>query len=101
MSARTASSCSTRTNAARRYASTCGSMPTARSGRARRTTWRIESSAVIAREGTGSRYLEPLEAKAFLTADAIFTQVHDSEPLIMHVSDFGCFGRRKSIGVGV
>jgi hypothetical protein len=34
--------------------------------------------------------LEPLEAKAFLTVDANFTQEHDSEPFIMQV----CFGRR-------
>jgi hypothetical protein len=39
--------------------------------------------------------LEPLEAKAFLTVDVNFTQVHDSEPSVMHASNFNRFGRRK------
>jgi hypothetical protein len=43
--------------------------------------------------------LEPLEAKAFLTVDANFTQVHDSEPLTRHAPDFDRLGRRKSMGI--
>ena len=43
--------------------------------------------------------MEPLEAKAFLTADAIFAQVLDSEPLIMHAANFDRFEWRKSVGI--
>jgi hypothetical protein len=42
-----------------------------------------------------------LEAKAFLTADANFTHVHDSEPLIMQRLNFDGFviELRKRLGV--
>ena len=41
------------------------------------------------------------DAKAFLAADVNFTQVHDSEPLIMQRLNFDGFvvGLRKSMGV--
>ncbi|KRR24860.1 hypothetical protein CQ14_05870 [Bradyrhizobium lablabi] len=44
--------------------------------------------------------MELLEAKAFLTVDANLVQVHDSEPLIAHRSDFDgvAVGRRKLTG---
>jgi hypothetical protein len=55
----------------------------------------VAASAVRWRSG------RPLEAKAFLTVDANFTQVHDSEPSITHACTFDRFGRRRSMGIDI